>query len=214
MKVLFIDTETTNNIDDPIFYDLGGGVYDTITQEFNQSFSFVNADVFCNKELMESAYFKDKIPQYWKEIKKGTRTLTSYYNIRKFINLLMKANNIKYVIAHNMRFDYRSTNVTQRYLTKSKFRFFFPYETQFLDTLKLSRKIYKEDINYIKFCKDNNFLCKNGTPRYTAEILYKFITNNLDFTEEHTGLQDVLIEKEIFTECINRGGTIEDALLW
>lgn len=214
MKVLFIDTETTNNIDDPIFYDLGGGVYDTITQELNQSFSFVNADVFCDKELMESAYFKDKIPQYWEEIKKGTRTLTSYYNIRKFINLLMKANDIKYVIAHNMRFDYRATNVTQRYLTKSKFRFFFPYGTQFLDTLKLSRKIYKEDINYIKFCKDNNFLCKNGTPRYTAEILYKFITNNLDFTEEHTGLQDVLIEKEIFTECINRGGTIEDALLW
>ena len=33
--------------------------------------------------------------------------------------------------------------------------------------------------------------------------IYK-ITNNVDFTESHTGLEDVLIEKEIFVKCIRQ----------
>ena len=48
----------------------------------------------------------------------------------------------------------------------------------------------------------NGYLKKNGTPRATAEILYKYISGNNDFEESHTGLEDVLIEKEIFAKCM------------
>lgn len=56
---------------------------------------------------------------------------------------------------------------------------------------------------YQKFCFDNGFITnhKNPRPQLKAEILYRFITNNLDFEESHTGLEDVLIEKEIFVYC-------------
>ena len=56
------------------------------------------------------------------------------------------------------------------------------------------------------------YLTKNGRKRYTAEILYRFISGNNEFTEEHTGLADVLIEKEILVECLRRG--VADGKLW
>ena len=45
---------------------------------------------------------------------------------------------------------------------------------------------------------------QNGTPRATAEILYRYITQDVDFIEDHTGLEDVLIEKEIFVRCMKQ----------
>ena len=57
---------------------------------------------------------------------------------------------------------------------------------------------------YIKFCEEHGFCQKNGKPRATAEILYRYITNDIEFEEEHTGLADVLIEKEIFAKCMRQ----------
>lgn len=34
-----------------------------------------------------------------------------------------------------------------------------------------------------------------------AEVIYKYISGNNDFIESHTGLEDVMIEKEIFAKC-------------
>ena len=53
------------------------------------------------------------------------------------------------------------------------------------------------------FCEDNGFLTKHKTPRpqVKAEVLYKYITGNLDFVESHTGLEDVLIEAQILKYC-------------
>ena len=54
------------------------------------------------------------------------------------------------------------------------------------------------------FCSENGYTMKNGSPRMTAEILYRYLSGNNDFEEEHTALADVLIEKEIFKACIER----------
>ena len=35
-----------------------------------------------------------------------------------------------------------------------------------------------------------------------AEVVYKYLTNNLDFEEEHTGLSDVLIEYRILLTAL------------
>ena len=42
----------------------------------------------------------------------------------------MKRYNTNIVCAHNSRFDYNALNTTQRYLTKSKYRYYFPYGTE------------------------------------------------------------------------------------
>ena len=205
-----LDTETTNSIDDPLAYDIGFAVVNDEGRVF-EAYSFVVAEVFFDKELMESAYFKEKIPMYWEDIKAGRRTLAKLSTISKTLARIMKKYDTNIICAHNARFDYRSTNTTQRFLTSSKYRYFFPYGVEIWDTLKMARKAF-DDSQYDEFCYNNNYITKNGRKRYTAEILYRFITNNIDFEESHTGLEDVLIEKEILAECLKRG--VKDGKMW
>ena len=56
--------------------------------------------------------------------------------------------------------------------------------------------------DYNTFCYENDYITKNGRKRYTAEILYRFLTNNIEFVESHTGLEDVKIETTIFAYCM------------
>lgn len=201
-KFIVLDTETTNSIDDPIAYDIGWAVVDA-TGKVYQTYSFVVADVFLDAELMASAYFAEKIPTYWEQIKSGERTLAKFSTIRKIFHDCAKTFGVTKFFAHNMRFDYRSTNLTQRFLTSSKYRYFFPYGAEICDTLKMARQVLKNNEAYDNFCYDNQYLTKRGCKRYTAEIIYRFISNNLQFEEEHTGLADVLIEKEILAYCFH-----------
>ena len=210
-KYIMLDTETTNSLDDPICYDVGFAVVDREGAIY-ETHSFVVAEVFLNEELMESAYFIEKVPQYWEDIKKGTRKLAKFNTIRKVLAETMKKYNTNIVIAHNARFDYRSTAKTQRYLTKSKYRYFLPYGTEVWDTLKMAREVLKNDVAYDNFCYNNNYVTKRGCKRFTAEILYRFFTGDNDFVESHTGLEDVTIEKVIFAECMARGA--ESGKLW
>lgn len=182
-------------------YDCGWAVTDK-RGEVYKTRSFVNADIFLNeKELMNSAYYANKIPKYWEDIKSGKRILTSFYNIRKALLEDIAEYGVKEIYAHNMRFDYGTLTTTERWLTKSKYRYFFPKDIEICDTLKMARDVIGKMPTYIRFCEEHNFLTANGRPQMKAEVLYKFITKNLDFVESHTGLEDVMIEKEIMAYC-------------
>ena len=210
-RLIVIDTETTNSIDDPFCYDVGFAVVDILGNVY-EHYSFVVADIFLDKELMSYAYFADKIPQYWEDIKKGKRELKTFRNIKKAFADCVKRNKVKIVLAHNARFDYRSLNLTLRFLTSSKQRFFFPFGIEIWDTLKMSRMVLNNLDEYGEFCYSNDYLTKRLCKRFTAEIIYRFITGNNEFEESHTGLEDVLIEKEIFVYCINAMPNIDGAL--
>lgn len=203
MKVIIIDTETTNSLEEPICYDIGFTILDKESGDIEVQRSYVVADIFLDKSLMESAYFKDKIPQYWEEIKSGQRVLTSWSKIAREFRNLIRENEIEEAYAHNMRFDYGALNLTQRFITASKFRYFFPYGIKICDTLKMSRQVLKDNEDYRNFCLSNGFVTNKNQNRYTAEIIYRYLTNNLDFEEAHTGLEDVLIEKEILKYCLS-----------
>ena len=211
-KYLMFDTETTNDIECPICYDFGFAVIDEEGTIYEKG-SYVVADTFLDKKLMESAYFAEKIPQYWVDIKEGKRHLRRWATIRSIIKDIMAQYEITQVVAHNANFDYVSTATTQRYLTASKWRYFFPYGTQFLCTLKMARDTFGKDENYTAFCQENNYLTTYGKPRFTAEVLYRYLTNDNTFVESHTGLEDVEIEMAIFLECLRRNPNV-DGLLW
>lgn len=182
-------------------YDCGWAVVDKRGTVYKTR-SFVNADIFLNeKELMKSAYYSNKIPMYWEDIKSGKRILTSFYNIRKALLEDIEEYGVKEIFAHNMRFDYGTLNTTQRWLTKSKIRYFFPKDMQICDTLKMARDVIAKMPTYRRFCEENGFLTKRGALQTKAEVLYKFISKDLDFVESHTGLEDVMIEKEILAYC-------------
>ena len=122
---LCIDTETVpvdKDFDgvDPYnmwVYDVGVAVIDKHGNVY-ETFSFVNADIFIDeKELMKSAYYADKIPDYWEDIKNGKRVLTSFYNIRKTIMMLIDKYEIEKVFAQYL--DTNNFNANQiRFIDK------------------------------------------------------------------------------------------------
>ena len=213
MKILMLDSETTNDIETPLCYDLGFSVVDLDNGKAIEKHSYVVSDIFCDKDLMASAFFGDKIPQYWADIKSGKRMLRRWSTIRAIVREVMTQYDIDTVAAHNARFDYSSTATTQRYLTCSKWRYFFPYGTKFVCTLKMSREVFGKDEDYIAFCEKYNYLTKQNKPRLTAEIVYRYLTNDNEFVESHTGLEDVEIETKILFACLERNPEV-DGLLW
>ena len=213
MKILMLDSETTNDIETPLCYDLGFSVIDLDNGKAIEKHSYVVADIFCDNDLMASAFFGDKIPQYWADIKSGKRMLRKWSTIRAIVREVMAQYGIDTVVAHNARFDYSSTATTQRYLTCSKWRYFFPYGTKFVCTLKMSRQVFGKDEDYISFCENNGFTTKHNKPKLTAEIIYRYLTNDIEFVESHTGLEDVEIEMAILLACLERNPTV-DGLLW
>lgn len=201
---LTIDTETANNLDNPIVFDIGGAVHDKKGNVL-ETFSFIIKEVFYEMpELMRECFYLAKIPQYNAQIYRGERKVVSFYEAKKHIDELCEKYHIKAIIAHNARFDYRATTTTQRYITKSKYRYFLPYSVEIWDTLKMAQDTICKQKSYIAWCVEHNYTKKNGVPRATAEILYRYITGNNDFSESHTGLEDVLIEKEIFAHCMKQ----------
>ncbi len=201
---LVFDTETANSLDDPMMYDIGGAVVDKRGKVF-ETFSFIIDEVFNGmKDLMQSAYYAEKIPMYEEQIAKGERKVVSLYEAKKYIKELCEKYNIKDCIAHNATFDYRSTSKTQRYCTKSKYRFFLPYGLEIWDTMRMAESTICKSWTYKEWCYKNGYLTKNGRVRKTAEILYRYISGDEDFKESHTGLEDVMIEKEIFAHCMRQ----------
>jgi hypothetical protein len=200
---IVFDTETANAIDCPFVYDIGWAVVDKHGNVYRTR-SFVNREIFfLEKELMQSAYYAEKLPLYYERIKNGSAKVANWQTIKNTLWADIAEYEIKEVIAHNARFDYLATATTQRWLTKSKYRYFLPYDVEVWDTLKMARSVVANKPTYRKFCEENGYTYgKNGKQvRLTAEVLYQFITQNKEFEEEHTGLADVLIEKEILKYC-------------
>lgn len=200
---IILDTETANGLEDPFYYDFGWQIIDSHGNWY-KSRAFINADVFLGmKELMKSAYYADKIPQYWEMIKSGEKILTSMAKIKQALYDDIKEYNVQFVCAHNARFDYNALNKTQRYVTKSKYRFALPYGLEWFDTMKMAKQVVATMPTYRQFCESNGYMTKHKTPRprLTAEILYRFVSKDNDFTEDHMGLEDVEIERRIFEYC-------------
>lgn len=235
--VLVLDTETANTLTETIpekidengevinpektrldmsnvlVYDCGWAVTDTKGGIYETA-SFVNRDIFNDeRDLMRTAYYNWKIPRYVEDLRAGTRTMATTYEIRKAMLDTLEKYGIKEVAAHNARFDYNALNITQRYTTASKWRYWFPFDSvEIWDTMKMAQDVICQMPTYKEFCKKHGFVLPNGAPRKTAEILYRFISGDVNFQESHTGLEDVLIEAQIMFYCFRQHKPMRKAL--
>lgn len=201
---LMLDTETANTLDDPLVYDIGLAVVDKAGKVY-ECYSFIIYEIFCQcKDLMQTAYYSDKLENYEDDIANGLRKIVTFATARSVVYRLCNKYNIKAIIAHNTRFDLNALNTTQRYITASEKRYFLPYGIALYDTLRMARDTFGKEKMYCNWCIRNNYVTRYGKPRFTAEILYRYISGKDDFIESHTGLEDVFIEKEIFSACMRK----------
>ena len=201
---LVIDTETCNTVEQPLPYDIGYAICDRMGNiEIERS--FVVAETFLDmKDIMKSAYFAEKIPQYWEDIKNGIREIKSIYKIRKQVAEDMKTYGVKKVGAYNMGFDKRALNNVMRYTTKSFCRWFFPFGTEFFCIWHLATQTLLQQKTFFKMAEKNGWFSEKGNLLTNAEVTYNYIKKMSDFKEEHKGLEDVRIEIEIMAHCFRQ----------
>lgn len=198
---LMIDVETFGTFQQPICYDVGMAVIDRRGKVYAQ-YSFVIDDTFNGmNERAKTAYYAYKFPMYHEQIANGQRKLTDFSTVRDIANTLCTLYGIRTAVAHNAKFDSTALDYTTQVLNQG--RRFFTSNVEWWDTLSMVADTIAQQKTYIHWCTERGYMTKHKIPRprMTAEIVYRYITGNDEFVESHTGLEDVLIEKEIFAKC-------------
>ena len=196
-----IDTETcpivpSEKVDahNMLVYDIGWRNYDKQNNAYITR-SFIVEEIFYGeKEKMASSYYADKLPQYYKDIEDGKRIVKPFDEIVKIYREDLKKYNVKHISAHNAYFDYTALRTTAKYLN-AKYQYFFPREIALWDTMKMARDTICKNKTY-------QYFTAKGLKSAKAEHLYKYISQNENFKESHTGLEDTEIESEILLACL------------
>jgi DNA polymerase III alpha subunit (gram-positive type) len=216
--LMFIDTETigTLNVKESILpFEIGMKVLDLETLKVVKEKSYLVRKFFNNKYIMLSTFSATKYPNYFEKLENDKRYKTMSVNdISKDIEKIISRYAIKIMVAHNGNFD--KTAMVRLF---EDFGVNNPFENiDLLDTMELS-KIITFSKDYANYCvenkdrlnsmKDSCFITNSGRVRTTAQAIYCYISNNSQFEEAHTGLEDIDIEIEIFKYSLNLlGNTI------
>ena len=190
-------------------YDIGYSIVDLHGNVFLER-SFVVTNTFFGEEhRMNSSYYANKLPQYRKDMAKGSRLPRTWNEIREIIKKDFEEYGVTIACAHNAYFDYTTLNVTKKYFDEN---YLLPYGIEWWDTMKMARSTIGKKKSYRKFCEEYGFMTKRNQPQLKAETLYRYITKNPDFKENHTGLEDVKIEREILWACLKMHKKMERKL--
>jgi DNA polymerase III alpha subunit (gram-positive type) len=216
--LMFIDTETIGSLyvkESVLPFEIGMKVLDTETNKIVKEKSYLVRKFFNNKYIMLSTFSATKYPNYFEKLDTDKRyKVYSVNEISKDIDKIISRYGIKIMVAHNGNFD--KTAMTRLF---DDFGVDNPFENiHLLDTMELSKVItFSKD--YANYCiahkdrlnsvKDSCFITNSGRVRTTAQAIYCYISNNSEFEEAHTGLEDIDIEIEIFRQSMERlGNTI------
>ena len=211
MKIMVLDTETCNleqseqvKRGNNLTYNIGWSVVTPSNGEVLEQKSYLVNEIFVGElQRMNSCYYANKIPQYIEGLVTGEYELASFFSILVDIIKTCRVYNIKAICAHNAAFDVDALNTTLSYLTGLDYIRALPQGIEIWDSMKMANSVFSKRPTYRKFCEENGFMTKHATPRpcMTAEVLYRFIKNDIQFEEEHTALADVEIETEIIFAC-------------
>ena len=121
----------------------------------------------------------------------------------------IKKYNIKKVYAYNVAFDKASL----RNLFGDDFE---KLVVEFVDIIPIILRTKLLTKKYCQFCIDNGYVTEKGNIMTKAEIVYRYLFNDLNFTEEHTGLADVKIEYQILLKAFQTHKKIDSTpcLAW
>lgn len=207
-----LDTETAptvNHGDDKahpetsLVYDLGYTIRDHNDNELCRR-SFLITDVFYNPAWMNSAYYVEKLPQYRENLADSMENCDcdlQWYPI-DFLSAWkqFKADcalyKVKTAWAYNARFDRTVLNHTIDFMSNGFVRFFFPYKMKVRDVWDYASNITGTK-PYVAWCVENGYFTASGNPMTGAEVVYRYLMQDNEFIEQHTGYSDSCIENYI-----------------
>jgi len=196
---MVIDTETCGDY----VFDIG---YRVIDRKNNcvACASYVVKEFIDNPAMLDmfnDRFTRDKIGKYYFDLWAGNGgfVVKSFADIRSQINALVKVYNCT-ICAYNIAFDINHLDKTAHMFNLDGF---FAGDVTTLDIWHAAMSVLGTN-TYIKFCIDNDFITNVGNIKTGAEIMYRYITNNVSFDEAHTAHEDCIIECEILCKCFSR----------
>lgn len=186
-----LDNETFGGASNPKgIYHLAGIIHDRLGNIL-AVFNYLIAEYY--EEIEKDDYAKKNFYKYAEMIRSGLITVvaTEEEAIR-MVDSLCNFYNVKYMMAYNTAFDFTKTNC--KVLIENR---------EFIDIYLMTLQTITHIKKYAKFCRENGFASSSGKSVATsAESVFAYLTNNANYTEEHTALEDSKIEMQIFLACL------------
>lgn len=186
-----LDTETVGGASAPTgTYNFGCVIHDSKGNIFATCSLLVMEHY---EEIRTDDYAKKNFPLYAERLVNGELTaVATEEEAFSIIRNLCRFYGVKYVMAYNTGFD----------LCKTICRELVP-EFEFIDLYLMALQTICHQKKYATFCRENGFKSRSGKSCATsAESVYAFISNNPEYSEEHTALSDAMIEMQIFVRCL------------
>lgn len=199
MRVLVLDTETLG-VCDPSVYDLGYLIYDD-ADGIIVARDYITSEIYDDGNKMKTAYYANKLPIYEERLADGYCKKTKWAYALRMLKRDMNKFKPDGIYAYNSRFDTRSIAITCEKLgVKSN-----PTADGIKDIWKgLTDPHITETEEYKEFCRVNGFMTKHKKPRpqAKAETVFRYLTGQTDYIEEHTALEDSKIELAILLKAL------------
>lgn len=201
---LTLDVETANDTTDALVYDVGFCVHDKHGVIYRR-FSFLIYDIFIKERgLMGSCYYAAKLPRYYKGLRDKEFKVAKFSTVKFLIRDLIAIYNIRICWAYNAAFDRNALNTTERWLTKSRYRYFLPYGIEMKCIWHCAVQTIFNRPSFFQWATEHGKISPSGNLRTSAETAYSYMINDPDYQEEHTGAADVDIEVQILQYCIRQ----------
>lgn len=197
MAYIVLDVETAGPFGKSLVYDLGF-VLCWSDGTIIKSYSWTISDVFFDMpETMKSAYYSYKIPIYRNEIADGKREVMSMADAYHRFREICSQYKVRDVWAYNAMFDFKALNYTVKFLSRDFINCFFPANIR----VKCIMGAFMSTIGASKCYAENAARTEKGNIKVSAEEAFRYISQDVDFIEEHVGLADAVIENEILRTC-------------
>lgn len=202
MNIVVFDCETTS-LEKPFCYNVGYVIADAENQKILLKRDFIVEQVWHNLPLFASAYYAEKRELYVSAMKGRRATLDKFGYICQRMKRDFIAHNVEIAFAYNSPFDEKVFNYNCDW-----YKCINPFDTiPIIDIRGFAHHFIVND-RYKEYCEKYNLFTEAGNYSTTAESVYKFISENSEFIEEHTALADSEIEAEILFYCLNSGADI------
>ena len=206
---MVMDTETLG-VDKPLIYDLGVTIADKQGRIYAQA-NWIVKEVFEQKDKMQSAYYANKLPRYKEMIEKGLVMVKPWNEIIEEYNQMIVDYNVSVVSAYNLGFDKRAMTYTNKCLgNRNKV---LRKNVELWDIWGMATQTILKQKTYQRMADSQNWRTPKGNILTNAEVAYRYITNNVDFIEDHTALSDTEIETAIMARCIRQRKKMDKGIL-
>lgn len=203
MNIVIFDTETTS-LDKPFCYNIGYVICTDCGKVLCKR-SFVVEQIWHNLPLFSSAYYADKRPIYVNEMRARKTKLEKFGYICQQMIRDFRNYEVERAFAYNSPFDEKVFDFNCDWYKCNN-----PFDTiPIIDIRGFVHQFLIDDF-YKAFCENYDFFTDSGNYSTTAETIYRYISNNYGFIEDHTALSDSEIEKDILFACVLKGAKLTD----